>query len=244
MQPLLYGSLVPWYRLIDPPEDHRDEAHSYEAALDGAISPRAETLLELGSGAGHNAFHLKRRFRCTLSDISEPMLGLSRELNPECEHLTGDMRTLRLGMTFDAVLVHDAVMYMTTEADLAAVARTAFVHTRPGGAAVFAPDALRDTFREATALLEANAGQRSLRGLEWQWDPDPDDDVYEVDYCFLLRDGTHVEAVHDRHREGLFTKATWVRILESAGFVIGTFGRPRDDEGGEDEVFLCRRRPV
>ena len=241
MQPLLYGSLVPWYRLVDPPEDHRDEAKSYEAALDGAISPRAETLLELGSGAGHNAFHLKRRFRCTLSDISEPMLGLSRELNPECEHVTGDMRSLRLGRTFDAVLVHDAVMYMTTEADLAAVAETAFVHTRPGGAAVFAPDSLRDTFREATALLEANAGQRSLRGLEWQWDPNPDDDVYEVDYCFLLRDGTHVEAVHDRHREGLFTKATWVRVLESAGFVIGTFGRPRDDEGGEDEVFVCRR---
>jgi len=241
MQPLLYGSLVPWYRLVDPPEDHRDEAQSYEAALDGAISPRAETLLELGSGAGHNAFHLKRRFRCTLSDISEPMLGLSRELNPECEHVTGDMRALRLGRTFDAVLVHDAVMYMTTETDLAAVAETAFMHTRPGGAAVFAPDSLRDTFREATALLEANAGQRSLRGLEWQWDPDPDDDVYEVDYCFLLRDGMHVEAVHDRHQEGLFTKATWVRILESAGFVIGTFGRPRDDEGGEDEVFLCRR---
>src|SRR6185295_5412127 len=204
MQPLLYGSLVPWYRLLDPPEDHRDEVRSYQAALESAILPRGETLLELGSGAGHNAFHLKRRFRCTLSDISEPMLGLSRELNPECEHVTGDMRTLRLERTFDAVLVHDAVCYMMTEADLAAAATTTFVHTRPGGAAVFAPDELRDTFRERTSLLEADAGTRSLRGLEWMWDPDPDDDVYQVDYCFLLRDGTHVEAVHDRHREGLF----------------------------------------
>jgi SAM-dependent methyltransferase len=241
MQPLLYGSLVPWYRLVDPPEDHRDETRSYEAALDGAISPRAETLLELGSGAGHNAFHLKRRFRCTLTDISEAMLGLSRELNPECEHSSGDMRTLRLGRTFDAVLVHDAVMYMTTEGDLLAAARTAFEHTRAGGAAVFAPDELRDTFREGTAELGAESGTRALRGLEWKWDADPSDDVYQVDYCFLLRDGARVEAVHDRHIEGLFTRATWVRVLESAGFTVEAFPRPRDDEGQTDDVFLCRK---
>ena len=50
------------------------------------------------------------------------------------------MRTLRLQRQFDAVLVHDAVAYMTTRADLAAlVAATAFAHTRPGGAALFAP---------------------------------------------------------------------------------------------------------
>jgi len=51
------------------------------------------TVLELGSGAGHNALHLKPHARCTLTDVSEEMLGLSRELNPECEHLLGDMRT-------------------------------------------------------------------------------------------------------------------------------------------------------
>ena len=47
----------------------------------------------------------------------------------------GDLRTLRLGRSFDAVLVHDAVMYMTSERDLRSMAVTAFQHTRPGGAA-------------------------------------------------------------------------------------------------------------
>ena len=114
----------------------------------------AETLLELGSGAGHNAVHLKRRFRCTLSDVAPGMLDLSRELNPECEHVAGDMRTLRLGRTFDAVLVHDAIVYMTTRDDLRAAAATAFLHTRPGGAAIFAPDYVRETFAEQTELLK------------------------------------------------------------------------------------------
>ena len=32
---------------------------------------------------------------------------MSRSINPECEHVQGDMRTLRLGREFDAVFVHD-----------------------------------------------------------------------------------------------------------------------------------------
>lgn len=240
MQPLLYGELVPWYRLVDPPEEHREEAASYLAAFDRAASPRPETLLDLGAGAGHNGLHLKPRFRCTLTDLSEEMLGLSRELNPECEHIAGDMRTLRLDRTFDAVLVHDAVMYMTTEEQLLAAARTAFVHTRPGGAAIFAPDCVRETFRESTDVMSGEDGSRALRGLEWTWDPDPTDDTYAVDFAFLLRDAGGVTAAHDRHVEGLFSRATWFRILAAAGYRVETMERPVAD-GAVDEIFLCRR---
>jgi trans-aconitate methyltransferase len=241
MQPLLYRELVPWYRLVDPPADHFDEAECYRAALERAASPPAETLLELGAGAGHNALHLKRRFRCTLTDVSEDMLGLSRALNPECEHLVGDMRTLRLNRSFDAVLVHDAVTYMTSEAELAAAARTAFVHTRPGGAALFAPDELRDNFRERTILLEGQEGERALRGLEWTWDPEPSDDTCLAEYALLLREGDRVQAVHDRHLVGLFSRNTWLRILEEAGYRVELTPRPLDEAGQFDEVFLCRR---
>ena len=240
MMPLLYGELAPWYRLVDPPEDHADEAASYRGAFERAVSPRPETLLELGAGAGHNAFHLKSRFRCTLTDLSHEMQSLSRELNPECEHLAGDMRSLRLERTFDAVLVHDAVMYMTTEEDLLAAARTAFKHTRPGGAAVFAPDCTRDNFRESTNILAGEDGSRSLRGIEWMWDPDPNDTTYLVEFAFLLREEGTVKAVHDRHLEGIFTYATWQQVLAGVGYRVETSARPLG-EAGTDEVFVCRR---
>jgi trans-aconitate methyltransferase len=240
MTPLLYGELVPWYRLVDPSVDHADEAASYQGALERAASPPAETLLELGAGAGNNAFHLKGRFRCTLTDLSPRMQALSLELNPECAHLLGDMRTLRLGQTFDAILLHDAVMYMASEEDLAAAIQTAFVHTRPGGAAVFAPDYVRETFREGAQLISGTDGARSLRGVEWAWDPDPADDTYVVEYSFLLRDGAEVKAVHDRHVEGLFARATWLRLLTGAGYRAESFPRPLDDETF-DECFVCVR---
>lgn len=237
---LLYRDLVPWYRLVDPPADHEDEATCYREALERAASPPAETLLELGAGGGHNAFFLKRRFRCTLTDRSDDMLALSRELNADCEHIAGDMRTLRLGRTFDVVMVHDAVMYMTTEDDLRAAVATAFAHTRPGGAALFAPDCVRETFREHTELLSADDGARALRGLEWAWDPDPSDDTFAVEYALLLRDGDVVTSAHDRHVEGLFARATWQRILESVGYRVEMIQRPLDDRT-VDEIFLGRR---
>ena len=61
------------------------------------------------------------------------MLALSGGLNPECEHIQGDMRTLRLERLFDTVFVHDAVTYMLTGQDLRAAIVTAFAHTRPEG---------------------------------------------------------------------------------------------------------------
>jgi hypothetical protein len=240
MQPLLYGDLVPWYRLLDPPKDHLDEATAYREALETAATSRPETLLELGAGAGNNALYMKERFRCTLTDISEAMQALSRETNPECEHVLGDMRTLRLERTFDVVFVHDAVMYMTSAAELEAVAKTAFLHTRPGGGALFAPDFVRETFRERSELHRNEDGGRTLCCLEWGWDPDPADDTFVTEFAFLLRDGTTMRAVHDRHVEGLFSRTTWFRVLEGAGYRVEAVSRPFDDDV-TDEVFLCRR---
>lgn len=239
---LLYDTLTRYYHLLDPPEDHAAEAACYRDALARHAPPDA-TLLDLGAGAGHNALYLESRFRCTLADLSEAMLARSRARNPASEHVVGDMRVLRLGRVFDAVLVHDAIMYMTSEVDLRAAIETAFVHTRPGGAAVIAPDVYKDGFREETTPLDGDDGVRALRGVAWSWDPDPNDDTFVTEYGLLLRHGADVHAVHDRHVEGLFTRATWRRLLEAAGFRVETIARPLDDGdgGATDEIFLCRR---
>jgi len=168
------------------------------------------------------------------------MLALSRARNPECEHVLADMRTLRLGRRFDAVLAHDGITHMTTEPDLRAAIETAFVHTRPGGAAIFTPDDLADTFVEGAALHERDAGDQSLRYLEWSWDPVPGDGKGRTEYALLLRERGEVRAIHDRHEFGLFPRTTWLRLLGDAGFSVESLRRPVGD-GETDEVFLCRR---
>jgi hypothetical protein len=70
MLPLLYRDLVPWYRLVDPYEDHEAEATSYKKGFERDGMPADATLLDLGAGAGGNAYFLVDRFRCTLADLS------------------------------------------------------------------------------------------------------------------------------------------------------------------------------
>lgn len=144
-----YGDLASWWPLISPVEQYAEEAAELARVLATASIP-VRDVLELGSGGGHNAAHLATRFDLVLVDLAEEMLDVSRRLNPGCAHHRGDMRTVRLGRTFDGVFIHDAVDYMTTEQDLRAAIATAFVHCRPGGLALFVPDATAETFEPGT----------------------------------------------------------------------------------------------
>lgn len=217
--PRLYRDLAAWWPLLSAPEDYADEAAEYAAILEELVDGPLEHVLELGSGGGNTASHLKRSFAMTLVDRSPGMLEVSRRLNPELEHLEGDMRTVRLGRTFDAVFVHDAICYMTTEEDLRAVFATAFEHLRPGGGALFVPDAVTETFGETTDHGGHNGSDRAMRYLEWTWDPDPSDTTVrmELTYVFHEPDGS-VHSELDAHVCGLFPTATWVSSIEAAGF--------------------------
>jgi SAM-dependent methyltransferase len=217
--PRLYFDLADWYPLLTPVDDYAEEAAFYRR-LFATYSRRApSTLLDLGSGGGHNAAHLKSTLTCTLVDLSPAMLALSRRLNPECEHVRGDMRSVRLGRVFDCVLLHDAVVYMQSRADLARAVATAFEHTAAGGVALFQPDYVRETFTPGVETGGSDAGGRALRYLEWRWDPDPSDSTYVTDMAYLLRDESGaVEVVHERHVMGLFARAVWLELIADAGF--------------------------
>jgi SAM-dependent methyltransferase len=237
-----YGELADWWPLISPSEEYAEEAAFAAGLLESASIPVRE-VLELGSGGGSNAGHLKERFTMTLVDLSGEMLDVSRRLNPECEHHRGDMRTVRLGRTFDAVFVHDAVDYMTSEADLARAIETAFVHCRPGGVAVFVPDRTAETFEPGTDHGGSDgADGRGVRFLDWVWDPDPGDTWVLTEYAFVLRDPDgSVRIVHETHRTGLFGRETWLRLLAEAGFAASAVTEETTEDRAPRELFVGRR---
>lgn len=215
----LYDELADWWPVFSPSPAYLRETTHFLRVLRKATKPPPRTLLELGSGGGNSASHLKPHFEMTLVDLSPRMLRVSRRLNPECRHVKGDIRTVRLRRTFDAVFVHDAIAHMTNEADLIAVMRTAFEHCRPGGAAVFVPDFVRETFEEGTDQGGGDGERGSVRFLQWVFDPDPADTTYVVDFAILIRERSgRVRVEHDRHVLGLFRRARWLRLLSEVGF--------------------------
>jgi SAM-dependent methyltransferase len=239
--PKLYADLASWFHLLTAPEEYAEEAELYRQLLVDAADQRIHTMLELGSGGGNNASHLKAHFAMTLTDLSPEMLAISRDLNPECEHIEGDMRTLRLEREFDAVFVHDAIEYMTSASDLQAAIETAFAHCRPGGVALFVPDYVKELFHPRTDHGGHDGDGRSLRYLEWVWDPDSDDDTYIADYAYLLREGDRVSVEHDRHVCGIYTRGTWVELLAQVGFEAEVRKVHHSDEGVAREAFVATR---
>jgi SAM-dependent methyltransferase len=242
-QPRLYDEFAAWFHLLTAPKDYAEESAFFLRVLTEALGAPPRTLLELGSGGGNMASHYKQHVQATLTDLSPRMLDLSRSINPECEHVQGDMRTVRLGRLFDAVLVHDAVMYLLTEDDLRQALVTAHAHLRPGGVAVFAPDYVRESFRPSTSHGGHDGVGRALRYLEWTTDPDPTDNTYQVDYAYLLREeGRPMRVEHDRHIEGLFSRDTWLRLLTEAGFRAAAQPYETSDPRFDlSEVFVARK---
>lgn len=238
-----YEDLAPWWPLISPVDEYAEEAETYAELLRRAEGP-VTTVLELGSGGGHNALHLTSHFTLTLSDLSAQMIEVSRALNPSCEHVVGDMRTLRLGRTFDAVFIHDAIHYMLTEADLSAAFETAAEHCRVGGCLLVAPDDVAETFEPGTCHGGGDDDDgRGVRYLEWTYAPLDGGSAARTEYAFALRgaDGT-VEHVHETHHFGLFERAVWLRLLDAAGFDVRVVLEDTEEERAPRELFVGTRR--
>lgn len=228
----LYGELAHLFPLVTPPEDYAEEAGYWRKALRAVLGPGRHPILELGVGGGHLLSHLTGEFQATAVDLSETMLALSRGRNPGVEHLPGDMRTVRLGRTFKAVLIHDAVMYMLTEDDLRAALATARIHLDPGGVLVMAPDWFKESFPGTNVHHWTNRrGDQELTTIEYSCDPNPGDTTTETRFFYIWLEGPELRVEQDRHIMGLFPLSTWTSLMREAGFQIEVKHHPPRDGG-------------
>lgn len=141
--------------VFGPPYAHQYDAlygeKNYAAECDAAeelfrrhATGPTHTVLDLGCGTGTHALIFARRgYAVTGVDRSPAMLDIARRKAVDAAarlagtppaFVEGDVRTVQLGRTFDAVLMLFAVLgYQTSDADVAAAMRTVASHLRPGG---------------------------------------------------------------------------------------------------------------
>jgi SAM-dependent methyltransferase len=215
----LYTDLAEWWPLFPPPGYYEQEAASVRATLAAACTAPPRHILELGSGGGSMASHLRGHAELCLVEPADAMLAISRRLNPGVPHHKGDMRTVRLGRSFDAVIIHDAINYMIREEHLVATLETARAHLEPGGVVMVVPDDTSESFSPGVGSggQDSPEGKIGLRYLSWSHAPQ--DTSYVVDFALMLRSsGGAVELVHDRHTFGLFSCETWHKAFIQTGF--------------------------
>jgi hypothetical protein len=217
----LYGDLAHLWPLVSPPGDYAAEAPKWSRILRSKLGPGRHAILELGVGGGHLLSHLTAEFQATAVDLSAGMLRHSARLNPSVDHHLGDMRTIRLGRTFQAVIIHDAIDYMLTEDDLRAAFATAAAHLEAGGLLIVTPDHFRETFRDCRVSSATNSdGRRDVTFIEFDHDPDPSDTTIESIMVYIVREGGRTSFELDRHILGLFPLRTWLALMEGAGFLV------------------------
>jgi SAM-dependent methyltransferase len=238
----LYSELASWWPLLSAPDEYADEAAWILGALVEVSGRLPDGMLELGCGGGNLASHLTGRIAMMLSDRSPQMLEISRALNPGSEHVEGDMRFLRLDRTFEAVLIHDAIMYMTSVEDLVAALATARAHLKAKGVAMVLPDYVAETFEadvDCGGRDASDGSLRALRYLSWAQAPAAGATAHDVHYAYVLRNTNgSIEVVHDRHTVGLFPRATWSDAFVRAGFSAPTICR----DPWRHDVFIARPR--
>lgn len=142
----VFDTYARYYDLLYRDKDYAGEAE-YVATHIRDQAPHAKRILELGCGTGAHAEHLAHMgYTVHGVDISETMLAraearktaLPPEVAARLSFSLGDVRTVRTGATYDAVISLFHVMsYQTANADLEAVFETASAHLQTGGLFLF-----------------------------------------------------------------------------------------------------------
>jgi SAM-dependent methyltransferase len=217
----LYNDLSWIWPIVSPPEDYVEETEFLSRVIKEKTRIDVRSLLHLGCGGGRNDFTFRKHFAVTGVDTSEEMLKLAKELNPASEYIHGDMRSIRLGRTFDCVTALDSVNYMKTEEELGQLFRTAHEHLNPGGVFLTVVEESRDRFKQNRTISSTHSrGETQVTFIENSYDPNPEDNHFEMTFIYLVRHKGNLEIHTDSHIWGLFKIDTWHMLLKKEGFSV------------------------
>lgn len=108
------------------------------ATAAAASTPHAESVLDLGCGAGNftlKMLHHMPNLRCTLVDLSLPMLQRAQErIQAETVAIQSDLRSVDLGHeSFDIILAAAVLHHLRSRAEWEQVCSKLFAALRPNG---------------------------------------------------------------------------------------------------------------
>ena len=212
----LYSTFAPWWSVLTPEGTYDLEAEFFCALLGTDI----KSIMELGSGIGAMASSFPSHLHCVLVDQSPQMIEQSQLRNPQAIHICASIEDIFLEEKVDAVLIHDAVMYMDTLQKLHDMFLCAYRHLNVGGCVLIVPDVVFETFEEHSLSGGAQDGKRAIQVLEWHWRPEPKSKTYQVEFSVLTRENGEISSHHESHTLGLYRIEEYAQVLRDVGFSI------------------------
>ena len=127
-----------YYDLLYQDKDYEGEVKYIDSLLQTYGVSGCRELLEFGSGTGkHGRLLAEKGYNIIGIELSDSMVQKAQKTDGfTCQQ--GDVRTISLGRSFDAVIaLFHVVSYQTTNADVQAVFQRATEHLQVGGLFVF-----------------------------------------------------------------------------------------------------------
>jgi SAM-dependent methyltransferase len=228
----VFARYAHYYNVLYRDKDYTQEAQ-YVHQLVQRYAPQTKTVLELGCGTGRHASELARQgYQVHGMDQSETMLQQAAEYQaqnaPELRDALvfslGDLRTIRLSQTFDAVIaVFHVMCYQTTNEDLVAAFQTANTHLKPDGIFIF-------DFWYGPAVL---TDRPTVRVKRWEDDlvhirrvaepvMSPNENIVDVHYEVIIqhKQPQTLETLQETHRMRYLFAPELLFMLKSTGFAI------------------------
>jgi len=205
-----FDSYSAYYDLLYRDKDYSAETQFVHALLAKHGVPVRGDLLELGCGTGKHAERFARLgYGLHGVDMSPAMVEAANARTPadvaeQLEFAVGDVRNVRLGKPFDAVIsLFHVASYQITNADLGAMFKTAVAHLKPGGVFLFdcwyGPAVLTD--RPVVRIKRMyNDDVEVLRIAEPVMHPN--ENIVDVNYTVLVRQKgvEQVSELRETHR--------------------------------------------
>ena len=198
-------------------KDYPAEAAELHRIIQDA-SPAAQTLLDVACGTGAHLVEMQRWYAVEGVDLSPAMLAVAQTRLPGIPLREGDMRTLDLRKTFDAVTcLFSSIGYMTDPTELrAAIARLA-AHVAPGGVLIIdgwvRPGQWRDNFRPDSPDV-ASDDQVTVVRLSYSR---RDGSITELEMHHLVQTDAGIDYFMEPHRLRLTETDEYVSAVTEAG---------------------------
>lgn len=218
-----------YYDLLYRDKDYASEARYVDCRV-RAVLPTASQLLELGCGTGGHAVEMARLgYTVHGVDLSPAMVERAAYRRLESQALParlsfeqGDVRSVRVGRRFDAVIsLFHVISYQTSNADLAAAFSTARAHLDRGGVFVFdcwyGPAVLSDRPRQ----VEKRVGNEQIEVVrltrpEMHVNLNCVDVHFDIEIVSRMSDDRH--EVRETHRMRYLFLPEIDHLLRQAGF--------------------------
>jgi ubiquinone/menaquinone biosynthesis C-methylase UbiE len=229
----MYRDLAKYYDYVYSFKDYEQEVKQLREVIQQYQKSSGKDLLEIACGTGKHIEHLKRSYHVTGLDISEEMLAIARERNPDVRFVLGDMRDAKLSQTFDIITcLFGSINYNTNLEQLKMTLDNLSKHLKPEGIIVIEPIFTRESFMDRHLSIDSvdESDMKIVRvGLSREEDGHA---VLELQSLIATKDGIthHI----DIHTMGLFSRQSILDTLKASGLA----GEVVDPGLGREALYI------